>query len=117
MTEFDVTDGVLEVVEDTELPRRLKDRVLATAEDRDVTKSQANEIATAVEAQYLDTRVDPLDPVGTVICVPGSPMDWALTVPTGSSGSTRVSTYSLSTAVAISSTCSTVTPSRASSVS
>jgi DNA-directed RNA polymerase subunit A" len=67
MTEFDVTDGVREVVEDTDLPRRLKDRVLATVEDHDgVTKSQANEIATAVEAQYLDTRVDPLDPVGTV---------------------------------------------------
>jgi DNA-directed RNA polymerase subunit A" len=67
MTDFDVTDGVHEVVEDTELPRRLKDRVLATVEERDgVSKSQANEIATAVEAQYLDTRVDPLDPVGTV---------------------------------------------------
>ena len=66
MTEFDVTDGVLEVVEETELPRRLKDRVLATAEERDVTKGQAKEIATAVEAQYIDTRVDPLDPVGTV---------------------------------------------------
>jgi DNA-directed RNA polymerase subunit A" len=67
MTEFDVTDGVHEVVENTELPRRLKDRVLETVEERDgVSKSQANEIATAVEAQYLDTRVDPLDPVGTV---------------------------------------------------
>lgn len=66
MTEFDVTDGVHDVIEDTELPRRLKDEVLATAEERGVTKSQANEIATAVEAQYLDTRVDPLDPVGTV---------------------------------------------------
>ncbi|MDH5020457.1 DNA-directed RNA polymerase subunit A'' [Halobacterium rubrum] len=66
MTNFDVTDGVLEVIEDTELPRRLKDEVLATAEERDVTKGQAREIATAVEAQYLDTRVDPLDPVGTV---------------------------------------------------
>ncbi|MFB6069365.1 MAG: DNA-directed RNA polymerase subunit A'' [Halobacterium sp.] len=67
MTDFDVTDGVRDVVEDTELPRRLKDKVLATVEARDgVSKSQANEIATAVEAQYLDTRVDPLDPVGTV---------------------------------------------------
>jgi DNA-directed RNA polymerase subunit A" len=67
MTEFDVTDGVHEVVENTELPRRLKDSVLETVEERDgVSKSQANEIATAVEAQYLDTRVDPLDPVGTV---------------------------------------------------
>jgi DNA-directed RNA polymerase subunit A" len=66
MTDVDVTDGVREVVEDTELPRRLKDRVLETADERDVTKGQAREIATAVEAQYLDTRVDPLDPVGTV---------------------------------------------------
>ncbi|WP_158055358.1 DNA-directed RNA polymerase subunit A'' [Halorussus halophilus] len=68
MTEYDVTEDVEAVVEDTDLPRRLKDRVYETIEDRgdDLTVEQADEIARAVETQYLDTRVDPLDPVGTV---------------------------------------------------
>jgi len=65
MTE--VSDEVESVVEDTELPRRLKDRVYGTIEGRDgVTAEQAADIAQAVESRYLDTRVDPLDPVGTV---------------------------------------------------
>ncbi|WP_136687266.1 DNA-directed RNA polymerase subunit A'' [Halorhabdus amylolytica] len=65
---FDAVDtDVAAVVEDTDLPRRLKTRVYETIEDRDgVTVEQADEIATAVESRYLDTRVDPLDPVGTV---------------------------------------------------
>lgn len=67
MTEYDVTDDVEALVEDTELPRRLKGRVYETIEAREsVTTEQANEIARAVESRYLDTRVDPLDPVGTV---------------------------------------------------
>ncbi|WP_135667277.1 DNA-directed RNA polymerase subunit A'' [Halorhabdus rudnickae] len=62
-----VDTDVAAVVEDTDLPRRLKTRVYETIEDRDgVTVEQADEIATAVESRYLDTRVDPLDPVGTV---------------------------------------------------
>jgi DNA-directed RNA polymerase subunit A" len=64
MTE--VTDSIRSTVEETELPRRLKDRVLETVEDRDVTAEQAEQITRAVESQYLETRVDPLDPVGTV---------------------------------------------------
>ncbi|WP_224332852.1 DNA-directed RNA polymerase subunit A'' [Haloprofundus halobius] len=65
MTE--ITDDIEAVVEDTELPRRLKDRVYRTIEGRDgVTVEQADDIARAVEVRYLDTRVDPLDPVGTV---------------------------------------------------
>jgi len=65
MTE--VTDDIQAVVEDTQLPRRLKDQVYDTVEERDgVTVEQADEIAQAVEAQYLESRVDPLDPVGTV---------------------------------------------------
>ena len=60
-------DDVVSVVEDTELPYRLKRRVYETLADRDgVTVEQATEIATAVENRYIDTRVDPLDPVGTV---------------------------------------------------
>ena len=65
MTE--VTEAVRESVEGTELPRRLKERVYDTIEDRDgVTAEQVEEIATAVESSYLETRIDPLDPVGTV---------------------------------------------------
>ncbi|PSQ33113.1 DNA-directed RNA polymerase subunit A'' [Halobacteriales archaeon SW_10_68_16] len=66
MTGYDVSDDIEALVEDTELPRRLKNEVYSTLEDRDVTLEEADEIAQAVEAQYLDTRVDPLDPVGTV---------------------------------------------------
>jgi DNA-directed RNA polymerase subunit A" len=62
-----VTDDIRAVVEDTDLPRRLKDRVYHAIEDRDgVSVEQADTIAKSVEAKYLDTRVDPLDPVGTV---------------------------------------------------
>ncbi|QLG63709.1 DNA-directed RNA polymerase subunit A'' [Halorarum salinum] len=62
-----VTEDAALVVEDTELPRRLKDRVYDTIDAREgVTTEQADEIAQAVESRYLDTRVDPLDPVGTV---------------------------------------------------
>ncbi|WP_181685495.1 DNA-directed RNA polymerase subunit A'' [Halorhabdus salina] len=62
-----VDTDVSAVVEDTNLPRRLKTRVYKTIEDRDgVSIEHANDIAQAVESQYIDTRVDPLDPVGTV---------------------------------------------------
>ncbi len=66
MTDYDVSADVEALVEDTELPRRLKDEVYRTIEARDVDLEQADDIAQAVEAKYLDTRVDPLDPVGTV---------------------------------------------------
>jgi DNA-directed RNA polymerase subunit A" len=68
MTEYEhVTDDIEAVVEDTELPRRLKERIYETVADRGpITTEQADEIAQATESQYLDTRVDPLDPVGTV---------------------------------------------------
>jgi DNA-directed RNA polymerase subunit A" len=66
MTDYDVSVDIEAVVEDTTLPRRLKDEVYSTLEDRDPTLEQANEIVQAVETQYEETRVDPLDPVGTV---------------------------------------------------
>jgi len=68
MTEYEhVTEDIEAVVEDTELPRRLKDRIYETVEERGpITIEQANEIAQATESKYVDTRVDPLDPVGTV---------------------------------------------------
>ena len=68
MTEYEhVTEDIEALVEDTELPRRLKTQIYETIEDRGtVTVEQANEIAQATESRYVDTRVDPLDPVGTV---------------------------------------------------
>jgi len=72
MTEYDhVTDDMEAVVEATELPSRLKSEVYEAidrkaAETGEVTIEQATDIATGVENRYLDTRVDPLDPVGTV---------------------------------------------------
>jgi DNA-directed RNA polymerase subunit A" len=62
-----VTEDIEAVVEDTELPRRLKTEIYEVVEAREgVTVEQADEIARASETRYLDTRVDPLDPVGTV---------------------------------------------------
>ena len=66
MSTHDVSNDVEAVVENTDLPRRLKDEVYGTIEERGVDTEEATEIAEAVEARYLDTRVDPLDPVGTV---------------------------------------------------
>ncbi|PSP95344.1 DNA-directed RNA polymerase subunit A'' [Halobacteriales archaeon QS_4_62_28] len=66
MTAHDIDPDIEAVVEDTDLPRRLKDDVYSTIIERDVTVEEADQIATAVESRYLDTRVDPLDPVGTV---------------------------------------------------
>ncbi|APW96676.1 DNA-directed RNA polymerase subunit A'' [Halobiforma lacisalsi AJ5] len=69
MTEvdYDVSDDTIAVVEDTNLPRRLKDDVYEELEGRpDATVEDADELAKAVETRYVDTRVDPLDPVGTV---------------------------------------------------
>ncbi|MFW6152857.1 MAG: DNA-directed RNA polymerase subunit A'' [Halobacteriota archaeon] len=55
------------VVDETQLPRRLRERVKQTLVDRDVDdKTTAEEIVQAVTAQYEATRVDPLEPVGTV---------------------------------------------------
>ncbi|WP_222920288.1 DNA-directed RNA polymerase subunit A'' [Natrinema sp. SYSU A 869] len=65
--EYNVDDDTIAVVEDTDLPRRLKDEVYETLEAREgATTEEADELAKAVETRYLDTRVDPLDPVGTV---------------------------------------------------
>ncbi|MFB6125388.1 MAG: DNA-directed RNA polymerase subunit A'' [Halanaeroarchaeum sp.] len=65
MTE--ITDDVEAIVENADLPRRLKDDVYATVEKReDLSLDQVSQIANAVEARYKDTRVPPLDPVGTV---------------------------------------------------
>jgi len=66
MTEYDVSDDVAAIVEDADLPRRLREKVYSTLEQREVTLEEATEIVDATVAQYRETRVDPLDPVGTV---------------------------------------------------
>ncbi|MFP4626551.1 MAG: DNA-directed RNA polymerase subunit A'', partial [Natronomonas sp.] len=63
----DVSQAVESAVESSDLPRRLKLEVYDAIESRpDATPTQAEEIVQAVESKYLETRVDPLDPVGTV---------------------------------------------------
>jgi DNA-directed RNA polymerase subunit A" len=64
--DYDVSDDIEAVVEGSELPRRLKNDVYSTVERREPTVAETEEIVQAVESQHLDTRVDPLDPVGTV---------------------------------------------------
>ena len=66
MTEYDVSDDVAAIIEDADLPRRLRQEVYKTLEKREVTLEEATEIVDATVAQYKETRVDPLDPVGTV---------------------------------------------------
>ncbi|PSQ24481.1 DNA-directed RNA polymerase subunit A'' [Halobacteriales archaeon QS_8_65_32] len=66
MTEIEVSSDVETIVEDSDLPRRLKGKVYETIEAREVSTEEAAAITDAVESRYLDTRIDPLDPVGTV---------------------------------------------------
>ncbi|ELZ87471.1 DNA-directed RNA polymerase subunit A'' [Haloferax elongans ATCC BAA-1513] len=62
-----VDADAVDVVEAADVPRRLKEEIYQTIDDREgVTSQQAAEIAKAVETRYRDTRVDALDPVGTV---------------------------------------------------
>jgi DNA-directed RNA polymerase subunit A" len=55
-----------QAVEETNLPQRLKTELHSTLTERDVTADEAEEILQATVAQYEESRVDPLDPVGTV---------------------------------------------------
>ncbi|MEF8907224.1 MAG: DNA-directed RNA polymerase subunit A'', partial [Haloarculaceae archaeon] len=66
MTDYDVSEDVAAIVEDADLPRRLKDDVYEALEERDATAEEADEVVQATVSQYRETRVDPLDPVGTV---------------------------------------------------
>jgi len=59
-------DEIETAIEGADLPTRLRDELYSTLEDRDVTAEEAAEIVEATETQYRDSRVDPLDPVGTV---------------------------------------------------
>ncbi len=66
MTDYDVSNDIEALVEDADLPRRLKNEVYETLEDREVTTKQADDIVQGTVAEYYNNRVDPLDPVGTV---------------------------------------------------
>ncbi|ELZ75495.1 DNA-directed RNA polymerase subunit A'' [Haloferax larsenii] len=62
-----VDADAVDVVEAADVPRRLKEEIYQTIDDREgVTSQQAAEIVKAVETRYRETRVDALDPVGTV---------------------------------------------------
>ena len=63
---YDVEPEIESLVEGSSLPRRLKNDVYETLEERSVTTKEAEEILTAVVNRYERSRVDPLDPVGTV---------------------------------------------------
>ena len=72
MTEYEhVTDDMEAIVEATELPTRLKRAVYETIDEKaeaynGISNEQVTDVVTGVENRYLETRVDPLDPVGTV---------------------------------------------------
>jgi len=66
MSAESVSEDVEALVEDADLPRRLKDDVYETVADRELDPADAEDVIQAVQAQYRETRVDPLDPVGTV---------------------------------------------------
>ena len=66
MTEFDVSADVEAVVEDRDIPEDLRDDVYRVVEERSLSVEAADEIAKAVENRYRETRVEALDPVGTV---------------------------------------------------
>ena len=66
MTEFDVSADVEAVVEDRAIPEDLRDDVYRVVEERSLSVEAADDIAKAVENRYRETRVEALDPVGTV---------------------------------------------------
>jgi DNA-directed RNA polymerase subunit A" len=57
---------VRERLEDTDLPDRIREEVADSVEERDVTEEQLDEVIEAVTERYEETRIDPLEPVGTV---------------------------------------------------
>jgi DNA-directed RNA polymerase subunit A" len=58
--------NVQERLEDTDLPDRIREDVVDAVEGRDVTEEQLEKVVEAVTERYEETRIDPLEPVGTV---------------------------------------------------
>ncbi|WP_330630144.1 DNA-directed RNA polymerase subunit A'' [Halocatena halophila] len=62
-----VSEDIELVVEDTQLPRRLKNEVYSVLNEKGISDVEtADQVAQRVEHEYVESRVDPLDPVGTV---------------------------------------------------
>jgi DNA-directed RNA polymerase subunit A" len=54
-------------LQDTDLPDRIREEVAEAVEERDdVTEKQLEKIVRSVSERYEETRIDPLEPVGTV---------------------------------------------------
>jgi DNA-directed RNA polymerase subunit A" len=54
-------------LQDTDLPDRIREEVAEAVEERDdVTEEQLEKIVRSVSERYEETRIDPLEPVGTV---------------------------------------------------
>ena len=54
-------------LQDTDLPDRIREKVADAVEERDdVTEEQLEKIVRSVSERYEETRIDPLEPVGTV---------------------------------------------------
>jgi len=64
MTKMDVKQRL----QDTDLPDRIREKVVDAVEARDdeVTEEQLETIVRTVSERYEETRIDPLEPVGTV---------------------------------------------------
>ena len=58
--------NVQDRLEDTELPNRIREDVVDAVDGRDVTEEQLEEVIETVTERYEETRIDPLEPVGTV---------------------------------------------------
>ncbi|MDY6780145.1 MAG: DNA-directed RNA polymerase subunit A'', partial [Halobacteria archaeon] len=59
-------ETVDEKLDETELPDRLRQKVRDAVEKEEVDEDELESIIAAVESRHEDTRVDPLEPVGTV---------------------------------------------------
>ncbi|NHN41567.1 DNA-directed RNA polymerase subunit A'' [Halorubellus sp. JP-L1] len=66
MTDYDVSADVEAVVEDAEVPEELREDVYRVVDERNASVEAADDIAKAVANRWRETRVEPLDPVGTV---------------------------------------------------
>jgi len=58
--------SVQEKLEDTDLPDRIREEVKESVKNREVTEKQLDRIISEVEKRHEETRIDPLEPVGTV---------------------------------------------------
>ena len=62
-----ITDDIVAIVDDYNLPESLQHRIYETIEDRgEVPIDKVDDIAQAIASRYEDSRVDAHDPVGTV---------------------------------------------------